>query len=78
MARKTAAAAATDEAPARRSRNVTPSAVLIKGGAEWREWLDELTAHCRLSKVDVIDQALAAYAKQVKFPKPAPRRTEGR
>lgn len=50
----------------------------IKGEVEYRDWLNELADHCRTTSVNVMDLALVHYAKYVKFPKPAPKRTRGR
>jgi hypothetical protein len=50
----------------------------IKGTVEYRDWLAELADHCRVTSVQVLDAAVVAYAKQVGFTKPAPKRTEGR
>ena len=46
----------------------------IRGSTEWRDWLNDLSEHCRSKAADVIDRALVLYAKQEGFTKPAPKR----
>jgi hypothetical protein len=46
----------------------------IRSTPAWREWLVELAEFQRLTVADVIDQAVVAYARQAKFPKPIPKR----
>ena len=48
--------------------------ISVKGSLEFRDWLMELAAFCRLRGVEVIDHALVHYARHVGFPKPAPPR----
>jgi hypothetical protein len=50
----------------------------FKGEAEYRAWLNRLADHCRTTSVNVMDLALVHYAKHVKFPEAAPKRTRGR
>ena len=52
--------------------------VSMKGTVAYRDWLNGLAEHCRSTGVQVIDSALVAYAKQVGYAVPAPKRTEGR
>jgi len=55
----------------------TRSIVLsLKGTVEFRDWLGRLADHCRTTSVNVMDLALVHYAKHVKFPEEAPKRTE--
>jgi hypothetical protein len=51
-----------------------PNVLSIRGSTEWRDWLNELSDHCRLKSADVIDRALIVYAKQEGFAKSAPKR----
>jgi hypothetical protein len=46
----------------------------IRSTPVWREWLVALAEYQRLSVADVIDQAVVGYARQIRFPKPAPKR----
>lgn len=48
----------------RRSTNVTPNAVVVRGTEEWRKWLAELADVCKLSQSDTIAQALMVLAAQ--------------
>ena len=50
----------------------------MKGTDEFRGWLNELALHCHTTAVNVMELALVEYARRVKFPKNAPRRTAGR
>ena len=38
-------------------------AVVIKGGPDWKAWLESLADHCRSDVAKVIDKALIGYAK---------------
>ena len=44
---------------------------------DFAAWIDRLAARDRISRSDVVDRALTAYARSVEFPEPAPRRTAG-
>jgi hypothetical protein len=46
----------------------------IKGRLAWKEWLDRLAAFDRSSTVQLIDRAVARYAKDVGFNEPPPER----
>jgi hypothetical protein len=46
----------------------------IRGAPEWKAWLDRLAEHDRSTSVQVIDKALADYARKVKFPEAPPKR----
>lgn len=46
----------------------------IKGTVAYREWVNALAAHNRTTTVNLMDLALVAYARQTKFPLPAPPR----
>ncbi len=54
--------------------NRKPVAVTIKGTQEWREWVEEAAAHCRLSVSALVDLAVARYAKAEGFAKKPPER----
>lgn len=61
-----------------KSKNVTPSAVLVRGGTQWREWLSDYATKKRTSKVGLIDLALAEMAERDGFRSPPPRRGKDR
>lgn len=48
--------------------------ISLKGSGEWREWLQELSSHCRTDAAKVIDAALIDYARTKGFTKKAPPR----
>jgi hypothetical protein len=48
--------------------------VAVRATTEWKEWLDRLAEHERLTVADVIDQALVKYARDKGFPEIAPKR----
>jgi hypothetical protein len=47
--------------------------VALKGAPEWKAWLDEFAAHCRLGLADTIEQALLSYTKERGFREPPKR-----
>jgi len=49
-------------------------AAVIKGGPDWKAWLEGLAAHRRTDVAKVIDQALIEYAKSVGYEPEAPLR----
>jgi hypothetical protein len=53
---------------------VRTALIQIRAMPDWKEWVKELAEHDRCDVVDLIDRALVAYARQVKFAKAAPRR----
>jgi hypothetical protein len=52
--------------------------VSMKGTVEFRDWLNELAEFDRSTAVQVMEKGAVLYAKQVGFPKAAPKRTGGR
>lgn len=48
--------------------------ITVKARAEWGEWLDRLAAYDRSSKVELIDRALARYAREIGFKEVPPER----
>jgi hypothetical protein len=50
--------------------------ISMKGSADFRDWLNELAEHQRISAVKVIELALVEYARNHGFPKAAPKRTK--
>jgi hypothetical protein len=50
----------------------------LKGTREYKEWFDDLSDFSHMPTATLSDVAVAEYAKQVGFPKPAPKRTGGR
>jgi hypothetical protein len=65
-------------APALESADTRAIVVSMKGTVEFRDWLNELADFDRSTAVQVMEKGAVAYAKQVGFPKPAPKRTGGR
>ncbi len=49
-----------------------------KGTREYKEWFDDLSEFSHMPAATLSDVAIAEYAKQIGFPKPAPKRTGGR
>jgi GrpB-like predicted nucleotidyltransferase (UPF0157 family) len=50
----------------------------IKMSVEFREWLNRLAESDRSTAVQVMEKGAVAYAKQIGFADPAPKRTVGR
>jgi len=46
----------------------------IRGSDEWKAWVERLADADRASLPDLIDHALVAYAKKIKFNEPPPKR----
>jgi hypothetical protein len=46
----------------------------IRGSEEWRVWVERLLDHDRSSWPDLVDRALAVYAKSMGFKDPPPKR----
>ena len=54
---------------------VKTASLLVRGVPEWKSWIEELAEFDRSPSVnDLIDRALVAYAREVRFPKSAPKR----
>jgi hypothetical protein len=51
-----------------------PNALVVRGSAEWREWLKELSDFDRTTVADEIDRALVDRARLIGFKKVAPKR----
>lgn len=62
--KKTPARSATDK----------PTAITVKGTAEWREWVNRGAKHCRTEVAKVVDAALVDYFKGRGFTEEAPER----
>jgi hypothetical protein len=60
------------KAPARKPKGFALPPV--RGSAEWGEWVGRLADHDRSSYPDLVDRALAAYAKQAGFKDAPPKR----
>jgi hypothetical protein len=71
MGRKTATTKSSATQPATPRRTV---AVTLKGGPEWKAWLQGLSDHCRLDVAKVIDRSLVEFAKREGYDAPAPLR----
>jgi hypothetical protein len=70
---------AKKEGPARgprKSRDALPRPIVlaVKGRREWKEWVDRLAAHDRSSVNELIDRALARYARWIGFEEVPPER----
>ncbi len=61
-------------AAARQEAGRKAIAVVVKGGPEWKAWLEGLADHCRTDVAKVIDKALTEYAKSEGYDQEAPRR----
>jgi hypothetical protein len=46
----------------------------VRGSKEWKAWVERLAEFDRASLPDLVDRALVAYAKQIKFRDAPPRR----
>jgi hypothetical protein len=46
----------------------------VRSTEAWKAWVEELAEYDRSTMSDVIDHALVAYARQIGFPKIAPKR----
>ncbi len=54
---------------------VRTGVILVRGVPDWKVWAEELADFDRAPSMnDLIDRALVAYARDIKFPKPAPKR----
>lgn len=54
---------------------VRSAAIIVRGRPEWKEWVEGLAEADRAPSVnDLIDRALVTYAREIKYPKPAPKR----
>lgn len=49
--------------------------ISLKGTEAFRDWVNELADHERITSVAVIERALVEYAANHGFKKPAPKRT---
>lgn len=76
MAKRKASKAAPGKAAAPPPRDEREWIVSIKGSPEFRDWLYELADQERMTAVQLIERAVVEYARNVKFPKPAPKRTK--
>jgi len=52
--------------------------VTLKGNPEFRDWLNRFAEFDRSTAVQITEKALVAYARQLGFEEPAPKRTEGK
>jgi hypothetical protein len=67
--------AAPEPGPKPRVHRVRDATTNIRSTQEWKAWVDELADFDRAPSVnDLVDRALVSYAREVKFPKPAPKR----
>jgi hypothetical protein len=62
-------------APKPQSRADRPAiAVTLRGGPDWKGWVEGLANHCRMDVAKVIDRALIDYARKEGFKPEAPQR----
>ena len=62
-------------APKSEPSRVRSAVLMIRGTPEWKAWVEELAEADRSPSLnELIDRALVAYARQIKFPKSAPKR----
>ena len=55
--------------------NVRDALTQVRSSRGWKEAIDELADFDRApSTADLIDRAIVAYARQVRYPKPIPKR----
>lgn len=61
---------------ARKSPDPEPRGTLfsVKGRPTWLEWVDRLAAYDRSKRADLLDRALARYAKEIGFTEKPPER----
>jgi hypothetical protein len=64
------------EKPARKDRDPAPRpiALTIRGRDEWKAWVRKLAAADRSSFNELVDRALARYAKEIGFKESPPER----
>ncbi len=80
MAKKKSESVSPDSEPKRRGPKPDPSRVrsattIIRSMPAWKEWIEEFAEFDRCSSVsELLDRALVSYARDAKFPKPAPKR----
>ncbi len=54
---------------------VRSASILLKGRPVWKVWVLELAEHCHSPNTnELVDRALLYYAREMGFPKPAPKR----
>ena len=44
-----------------------PMAVQIRGSSEWKEWVERVAKFDRSTVSDIVDRAIAAYARSIGF-----------
>ena len=54
---------------------VRSAVLMVRGMPAWKAWVEELADHDRAGSIgDLLDRALVSYAREINFPKPAPKR----
>jgi hypothetical protein len=53
---------------------VRTALIQVRAMPDWKDWVKALAEFDRCDVVDLIDRALVHYAREIKFPKQAPRR----
>jgi hypothetical protein len=72
---ETAAVAKKKGSPKPQPRRIRSATTNIRSSPEWKEWVDGLAEFDRAPSVnELFDRALVAYAREIKYPKPAPKR----
>ena len=72
MAKKKAARAKPAAVEPREGRKAI--AVVVRGGPDWKAWLEGLAYHCRTDVAKLVDAALVDYLKQRGFDETPPPR----
>jgi hypothetical protein len=64
------------EKPARKGRDMAPRpiALTVRGRDEWKAWVRRLAAADRSSLNELVDRALARYAREIGFKESPPER----
>jgi hypothetical protein len=64
------------EKPRRKSKDPEPRQTLfsVKGRMSWLEWIDRLASFDRSTRAELLDRALARYAKDIGFAEQPPER----
>ena len=53
---------------------IRPTALTIKGGLDWRAWVERGAKHCRTDVAKLVDAALVDYLQTRGFTEPPPER----
>jgi hypothetical protein len=59
---------------AKKPSGAKPTALTIRGGLDWREWVERGADHCRTDVAKLVDAALIDYLKAKGFGEDPPKR----